>query len=235
MAITFGFYNSLNEDRQYNSEQLSKLFDGIIRDGVFANFGTSLVVEPGEGMAVNVGAGRAWFNHTWTDNDSLYPLTVEASEVILDRIDTVILEVNFSDAVRENGFKIIKGEPSSTPVSAELTNTDEVHQYPLCYISVKGGVTEILGTDLTNTIGLIEEVPFITGILETVTIEGINNILTAEWNIWFDDIKDTLNGDIAGNLLDLINHIFFLQSAEPESTKSQTLWFKVISESTLEV
>ena len=94
MSVTYGFYNSLNGDRKYNAEQISSIFDGLIVDGVFASIGTAFAVEAAGGLTVNVGIGRAWFNHTWTLNDSILPLTAPESEVLLDRIDAVVLEVN---------------------------------------------------------------------------------------------------------------------------------------------
>ena len=89
MSVTYGFYNSKNHDRRYDAIQMSSIFDGIIRDGVLQHFGTAMMVKESEGMMVNVGIGRAWFNHTWTLNDALLPLTLPLSEVILNRIDAV--------------------------------------------------------------------------------------------------------------------------------------------------
>ena len=39
MALTYGFYNSLNGDRKYNAMDISRLFDGLIKDGVFMSIG----------------------------------------------------------------------------------------------------------------------------------------------------------------------------------------------------
>lgn len=63
MSVTYGFYNSKNRDRRYDAIQMSSIFDGIIRDGVLQHFGTAMMVKESEGMMVNVGIGRAWFNH----------------------------------------------------------------------------------------------------------------------------------------------------------------------------
>ena len=49
MAVTYGFYNSLNKDRVYNAEQMSSIFNGIITDGVFASIGGSLMPIAGTG------------------------------------------------------------------------------------------------------------------------------------------------------------------------------------------
>jgi len=204
MSVTFGFYNSINKDRQYNSAQMSSLFDGIINDGVFASIGVSLVVEAGTGMGVIVGEGRAWFNHTWTNNDAELPLTVTAAEMTLNRIDAVVVEVDSSDATRANSIKIVKGLPASIPVNPIMTDTEYVHQYPLAYIYVAAGVTAITGLNITNAVGTAA-CPFITGLLQTMTVDGITNILTAEFEDWFAGVQGTLSGDVAGNLVLMMN------------------------------
>ena len=101
-SVTCGFYNSLG-DRKYDAIQMSEMFDGIINDGIFASIGTGFVVKADTGNIVNVGIGKAWFNHTWTKNDAILPVTCEESEVLLDRIDAIVIEVNTLNEVRDNG------------------------------------------------------------------------------------------------------------------------------------
>jgi len=154
MTITYGFYNSVSGDRTYNAIELSSIFDGIITDGVFELVGDGLIVSDGStGLEVVVGEGRAWFNHTWTLNDADLTLTLDDSDLVLDRIDAVILEVDSSTSIRANSIKVVTGTPASTPVEPTLTETSEIHQYPLAYIYVAAGVEEIVLTDITNLIG----------------------------------------------------------------------------------
>lgn len=160
MSVTFGFYNSVNGDRKYDAIQMSSIFDGIIRDGVFQHLGTAMMVEESEGMIVNVGIGRAWFNHTWTLNDALLPLEVPISEVILNRIDAVVLEVDARENSRANSIKIVKGTPASSPKNPEMIKTNDRWQYPLAYIQVNAGVTSIRQANITNCVG-ISDCPFI--------------------------------------------------------------------------
>ena len=87
MSVTFGFYNSKEGDRRYDAIQMSSIFDGIIQDGILQHVGTAMVVKESEAMIINVGVGRAWFNHTWTLNDALLPLVVPQSEILLNRYD----------------------------------------------------------------------------------------------------------------------------------------------------
>ena len=171
MSLTYGFYNSINSDRKYNAEQLSSLFDGIIKDGVFMSIGTCLQVVFSANMIVNVGIGRAWFNRTWINNDSILSLTVGQAETILNRIDTIVLEVNKDNAVRASSIKIIKGTPSSSPVAPTLITSELVHQYPLADIFVGANVKTLSQSNITNRVGT-SDCPFVTGILQTVNIDA---------------------------------------------------------------
>ncbi|WP_303757690.1 hypothetical protein [Bacteroides caecimuris] len=174
--VTYGFYNSKNGDRKYDAIQMSSIFDGIIRDGILQHYGTAMVVKESEGMMVNVGIGRAWFNHTWTLNDALLPLTVPISEVLLNRIDAVVLEVDSREAVRANSIKIVKGTPASSPKNPTLVKTNDRWQYPLAYIRVNAGVTSIRQANITNCVGT-SACPFVTAPLEKMSIDA----LVAQW------------------------------------------------------
>lgn len=39
MAVTYGFFNSVNGDRKYNADQMSSYFDGLVTDGVYEKIG----------------------------------------------------------------------------------------------------------------------------------------------------------------------------------------------------
>lgn len=172
MSVSSGFFNSLNGDRKYNAAQMSAIFDGLIIDGVFASIGTAFAVKAAGGLTVNVGIGKAWFDHTWTVNDSILSMTAPEAEVLLDRIDAVVLEVNGTESVRENTIKFVKGNPSSAPSRPTLTNEGNVHQYPLCYIYRKYGTAVINQADITPMVGT-ESTPFVTGILQTISLDEL--------------------------------------------------------------
>lgn len=172
MSVSSGFFNSLNGDRKYNAAQMSAIFDGLIIDGVFASIGTAFAVKAAGGLTVNVGVGKAWFDHTWTVNDSILPMTAPEAEVLLDRIDAVVLEVNGMESVRDNTIKFVKGNPSTAPSRPTLTNEGNVHQYPLCYIYRKYGTAVINQADITPMVGT-ESTPFVTGILQTISLDEL--------------------------------------------------------------
>lgn len=185
MSVTYGFYNSKNHDRRYDAIQMSRIFDGIIRDGVLQHYGTAMMVKESEGMMVNVGIGRAWFNHTWTLNDALLPLTLPLSEVILNRIDAIVLEVDARESVRANSIKIIKGTPASNPKNPTLIKTNDRWQYPLAYIRVNAGVTAIRQANITNCVGT-SACPFVTAPLEKMSIDALVAQWGDQWKAFYD-------------------------------------------------
>lgn len=191
VSVSCGFYNSLNGDRTYDSSQMSKIFDGIIRDGIFASIGDCLVVKAGSGSTVNVGTGKAWFNHTWTLNDAILPVDCGEAEVLMDRIDAIILEVDATEAVRDNFIKVIHGAPATNAVKPALNTQSSVYQYPLCYIYRPAGNNEITTANITNAVGTTET-PFVTGILEVISIDE----LLPQWQAELDNFVASEKSDL---------------------------------------
>lgn len=191
MSVICGFYNSLNGDRKYNAMQMSSMFDGLIIDGVFASIGTAFAVKAAGGLTLNIGIGKAWFNHSWTLNDAILPIEAPESEVLLDRIDAVILEVNGMESVRDNTIKIVKGNPSSAPSRPTMENEGNVHQYPLAYIYRKFGSTVITQADITPMVGTAST-PFVTGILQTISLDE----LLGKWQDELDQFVDARSQEV---------------------------------------
>lgn len=203
MAITSGFFNSLNGDRKYDARQMGEMFDGLIEDGVFMSIGDALKTVPSSGMTVAVGTGRAWFLHTWTKNDSDHLITVSAAESVLNRIDAIVLDIDNTEATRDNDIVLVKGTPSSNPKRPTLIDTDDHKQIPLADILVPAGSTTLTATNITNIVGT-SECPYVTGPLSIIKNDDILKAWQEEFDTWFDGVKGTLGSDTAGNLYNLI-------------------------------
>lgn len=203
MAITSGFFNSLNGDRKYDARQMGEMFDGLIMDGVFMSIGDALKTVPSSGMTVAVGTGRAWFLHTWTKNDSDHLITVSAAESVLNRIDTIVLDIDNTEATRDNDIVLVKGTPSSNPKRPTLIDADDHKQIPLADILVPAGSTTLTATNITNIVGT-SECPYVTGPLSIIQNDDILAAWQEEFDTWFEDVKGTLGADTAGQLYNLI-------------------------------
>lgn len=189
--ITSGFFNSVvsadgKGDRLYTAEQMSAIFDGLINDGVFASIGDTLVVSATtESNIVSVGTGKCWFNHTWTLNST--PLLIECPSAkdmsaSQERIDAIVVEVNASDAVRNNTITYVKGTANTSPTKPDLTTSERINQHALCYIRRKAGVDTITQADIENVVGT-DETPFVTGIVQVTSLDK----LLGQWQQELDD------------------------------------------------
>lgn len=218
MAFTFGFYNALNHDRRYNAIQVSSIFDGIVRDGVFMSIGGHMNVQAtNNGFNIVVESGRAWFNHTWSLLDADYPMVVEPSDVLEDRIDAVVLEVNENVDVRLNSIKIIKGEPAAKPAKPALTNNLDVHQYPLAYITVPANSVTLTQSNVENAVGT-SATPFVTGILETIDIDDLIAQWKSQWNDWTEEVDLNWN-----NWFETVNNAWTTWFNQSQSDWEDTL------------
>lgn len=195
MSLTYGFYNSLNGDRKYDAIQFGQIFDGIIKDGVFMSIGGKLMATASSGMKVSVATGRAWFNSTWTYNDAIMLLDIPAAEVLLNRIDAVVLEVNATDTVRTNSLKVIKGTPATNPIPPTLANGGKIYQHPLAHVYVAAGATAISQSNITNKVGT-SDCPFVTGILETMNIDALISQWGTEWDEFMSSSETTFDNNI---------------------------------------
>lgn len=184
--VTSGFYDSFKHDRKYNALQFGSIFDGIIRDGIYMSIGTCFRVVPNVDMVVSIGTGRGWFNHTWILNDAPLPIPIPQSEIMLNRIDAIVIDINSSQEVRKNDIILIKGTPATNPERPTLINDQYRHQYPLAYIEVRAEVTSIRDADITSMIGT-SETPYVTGILETVNIDALLDQWRDQWNRFFEE------------------------------------------------
>ena len=189
--------NALDHDRKYNAEQISRIFDTLLNDGVFSHVEGIYGTVAGEGLQVIVKPGLAWFDHTWNQNDSSMPLSLAPADVTLTRYDAVVLEVNSAD--RTNSIKIITGTAAVSPSKPALANTATLHQHALAYVKVAGGATSIKAVDIEITVGT-STCPFVTGILSTASIEVLFQGWQEDFDIWFDNLQAQMEGDVAVNL-----------------------------------
>lgn len=202
--FTFGFYNSIDEDRLYDAVQVSQIFDGIISDGVYEQYKHAMILKVNSEGEVYVQPGRAWLNHTWNyvDSDTIIEGAPE-SDVVYPRIDAVVIDIQADIEHRTNSIIWVKGEASADPQKPEMIDTYDHHQYPLGYITRKPTIETIDQEDIENTVGT-SELPFVTGIINTLDIDDLILQWKAQWTNflngkkieitdWFNSLKDFLD------------------------------------------
>lgn len=199
MSFTYGFYNSINHDRKYDSVQISYMFDGLITDGVYRTIGSCFALTVNSGLKVNVGAGRAWFNHTWSFNDTTYILQLPEAHAVFPRIDAIVIRVDRSS--RTNALAVVSGNPASNPQRPTLRKSDDIFEHALGYVTVANGQTELKPTDITQVIGS-SECPFVTSLMQGVAIDDLLRNWMNEFDALFALLKKQTSQAAAGTLID---------------------------------
>lgn len=210
MAILSGFFNSVNGDRKYDTNDITSLFTGIFADGVFKTVGNNFMVKASSGMEVTIDTGKAWFDKRFIENTALLPKSIDQSEVLLDRIDAYVIEIDDTEPVRAATIAYVKGTPASEPQKPELVKTEKKTQYPIAYITVSHGATSITDANIEIMVGK-SECPFAVGVIEGVNIDnlfvqweaefgGWMTLEQSNFTSWFNNIKGQLSEDAAGHL-----------------------------------
>lgn len=201
MPIVSGFYNSVNGDRRYDSEQFGSLFKGILTEGVFPNVGDLFAVRAtGNGMNIEVGTGRAWLFDHWVENTGKETLKLDAAAASSDRKDYVCIVVDISTAVRGAKFQVFKTTGVTPP---EMADTATKKVFKLAEISVPRGIVKIGQENIKSYVGTM--LPYISGVTEHISLNALSDRLEAEFNNWFRDIRDALAEAGGNNAADIAN------------------------------
>lgn len=205
MAWTSGFFNSnTNGDRTYNSDQMSAIFEGLITDGVYESVGNKMAVQPNNGMTIQIGTGRGWFGQKWANNDSEYLVTLEASDVVLNRYCAVCVRADKTAAVRSVTPYLKYGEFATTPAKPALTRTETVKEYCLAYIYIKAGATEITAADIEDTRADEALCGWVTGLIEQLSSATLWTQWEALFTDWFNGLQDLLNENTEAMLVNAL-------------------------------
>lgn len=194
MAITSGYFNSVNKDRLYNAETMSKYFSGIISKGVLQNYLNKFVVEAGTGLVVTVGTGRAYFTDgKWMESDAVTNVELNTANPTQNRIDRVVLQCDKSTGVRECKIVYKPGTPNSAPTPPALTNTETIEELSLAQIQVNAGITQIEQQYIVDERPDNSVCGFVHGLINQIDTEGLFEAYDDAFNTWFAGIKETLS------------------------------------------
>ena len=178
--IKYGFFNSVNNDRVYNADDISNFFSGILTNGIFKNYENELEVIAATGMNVTVKSGKALINYKYIHNTSNLTLAIDTHSSY-DRLDYIVA---YSDLnTRTCGIKVVKGLQSGT--SSELENTTTYTVIKLASVFVGTTTTSI---DYSNITDLRAESWLQFSNLTTSFSQNYDQ--TSINNLWYDDSRN---------------------------------------------
>lgn len=228
MAVISGFFNASEEsgkrDRVYSADDFGAIFDGIISDGVFEKYGeTPFKVEASDNastghLEVIVKPGRAWFDKTWTLNDSDETVELNSRDAQLNRIDGIYIKVD-KDA-RQNSIYVSTGDEAIAPSLKKPTDIPgHVTHYLIATVYVSANInvdTQIEEKDITNLIGQDGGAPYVESnvtdpdITTTTILNNLENEFDSyqskygdEFTAWMNSIKDQLGTITADQIIEI--------------------------------
>lgn len=202
MAVTYGFFNSLNSDRLYNADQMSNYFKGLITDGVYESVDEALIVKATTGMVVSVGTGRAIIDCKWINVDAVVNMTINAAHVTLNRYTAVCVHLDIGNRLIE--IITIDGTNATTPTRPVPTNTATDKYLVLAYVYVGAGATAITQSNITDTRANTNICGWVTGLIKQVDTSELflqwqdayatyYEEMTAAFDSWLSTLTDQLN------------------------------------------
>jgi hypothetical protein len=177
---------------------MSRYFDKIIGSGVVPVPATALQVMEHSGMRVGVMEGRGFVDCHWLDNDSLEVMELDAADAVLNRIDAVVMRLDYTEDVRDLTLEIKKGTPAQEPTAPTMERSEYVQEYCLATIYIGARVTEIKQMNITDTRANSNVCGWVVALIDTVDTSSLflqwqdaystyYNVMTAAFEEWFNN------------------------------------------------
>ena len=198
MAEKSGFFNSFYGDRKYNAAFFAEYFSSFIGNGIYTG-GTVLKVEPyGGNMDIKIKPGRAWINgYYYHLQDAPKVMTLQPANLTQGRIDRVVLRLNLEESYRHISVEVKTGQRADVPAAPELERTAAIWELGLADIRINPGVTEVLGSNVTDLRLDDTMCGLVTSVVEQADLASIFNQFQNYYNErkeqfdnWLADIDD---------------------------------------------
>lgn len=186
-------------DRVYSSGDFSDYLDLLVGNGVFANPASNLQVSASSGMDVVVRAGSGWIDGRKIKNTADYTLTVDSSDVLLNRIDRVIFYVDYD--AREMGIELLKGVSAVNAVAPSLTRTEQRYEMCLAEITINKQVTAISASMIRDTRADSSLCGYVAGLIDQIDATGLFDQFQAAFDEWFSDVQNSYQSRLLQKLV----------------------------------
>lgn len=139
-----GFFDSIDDDRLYSSDDFSHFYGLFFTDGVLSLPENALLCAPVEDeMAVTVQPGNALVKAHYFRLDDETTVQIGAASPDYPRIDLITLRFDNSTPARSITLGVKAGTPAGTPHAPELERTDEVYEIALAVLGIEAAGTSI--------------------------------------------------------------------------------------------
>ena len=231
MAQQCGFFNAEYHDgeydRVYNAEQFAAYFASFIGNGIFGDSMEELVVlaRTENNMSIDVSTGQAWINGWWYRNDETLNMPIALADGILNRKDIVVLR--WGNAERDMWLQVLQGEPSIEAIPPVIRRDADYFDLELCEIDVPAGTSKITQALIKDTRLDNNVCGFVTGVVDQIDTTALYLQFNAQFNDWFEAVKEQFEGDVPQILQSQIDALFEMVTSRIESTSTSTRPYSV--------
>lgn len=158
--------NGVGDGNAYSADFFTSMYEDIFNQFKSSRADASVIYDTGNGVDpaldvqetspqsanVEVKSGSAIVNGKYynSSTDETLPISANNDASGFDRIDTVVLEIDYvSQTVRLN---VVTGTPSASPVAPTLTKTAVLYQVPIANVTAQNLFTVITNADIDNTV-----------------------------------------------------------------------------------
>jgi hypothetical protein len=135
-----------SEVQEAQWKEMAKLWAGT---GVLVGLLNELeTVGDSTGMQVKTDSGGAWVEGFYFKSTAQETLAIAASDPALDRIDRVVVQLNWTTNIID--LVVLTGTPAGSPTAPALTQNTAIWEIALAQVAVDAAVVTIAAGDVTD-------------------------------------------------------------------------------------
>lgn len=219
MAEKSGFFNAREAedgtyDREYDAEQFAEYFANFISNGVYANPANQLKVvfddSPNKPFVVIVRKGKAYIDGYWYELTEDMEITIPANTKAYIVKD--VIRCTLDKAERKVSIVLEEDVTNDHP-----TNNNNRHDLVLSTIVVQPNASKLNAEDITDKRPDKTYCGFVTGVIDQIDTTELFQQYDDAFQTWFNEIKEQLSTDAAGNLQTQIGFLSNLKTIVKDS------------------
>lgn len=178
-------------DRTYLAADFAAYFASFIGTGVFQEHANALQVTANStaNMSVNVLSGQGWINGYWYENTDTLNLTIGTADGVLNRIDSVVLRLGFSE--RQMWLTVVQGTAASSPIAPDVVRTADYYDLKLAEVYVAAGAITITQSAITDTRADSDVCGWVVGVVQQIDTSPI----FTQFNAYYEEFKENAESD----------------------------------------
>lgn len=194
-------------DRASDSYDLARWFKSFFTNGIFAASGFAVTIS---GLNVSVAPGDCLIEGRYGYEERTRNFTI-AGGGTQPRIDTVVLRLDLSLDKRNIDIYVKTGTASNSPVAPILTRNEVIWELGIADIYISAGAVNVNQNAVNDTRLSSSRCGIVAQAMKTIDTTTYYNQIQADllyfkqneqasFDVWFESIKNVLDGDVATNL-----------------------------------